>query len=85
MKKCAKYPEWKRECEQLEKQFLELYERALAKEKDLEAEEGYKTQEPFYYIRLPDKCSDEILTGLRYNKFKISNELWETDDISTAS
>jgi hypothetical protein len=84
MKKCAKYPEWKRECEQLEKQFLELYERALAKEKDLEAKEGYKTQESFYWITISDRRSDNIFRRLKLESYKIPFELWRNNEISSA-
>jgi hypothetical protein len=36
---------------ELEKQFLELYERTKAKEEERKIEEGHHTQEPFYYFR----------------------------------
>jgi hypothetical protein len=82
MKKCVKYPEWKKECEQLEKQFVELYERTLAKEKELETEKGHKTQEPFYWITVANRSNQAIFRGLQRNSNQISLELWRNNEVS---
>jgi hypothetical protein len=64
MKKAHKYPQWGRKLKKLEKTFLEIYERALVKEKELKESNEHPTQQPFYYIRAPDKKGRNVFRGL---------------------
>jgi hypothetical protein len=65
VKKTAKHPEWENKCKKLEKLFLELYERTLAKEKDLKEKKTHHTQQPFYRFRDPDQNKRRLFTGLK--------------------
>jgi len=66
LKKTKKYPQWEKECLALEKQFMELYERALAKEKEHTEKKTHYTQGSFYRFRSLNKTDDRIFTGLKY-------------------
>lgn len=46
--------------------FLELYERAKTKEKELEKEETHHTQRPFYCIKSIGKKDERLLTRLTW-------------------
>lgn len=63
---------WKEKVDQLERYFLELYERAQAKEKDNEGKKRNKTQEPLYRISFPNKRDDYIFGRLRYKRIRSS-------------
>lgn len=65
MKKSKHDPKWVAKCQKLEQEFLELYERAKAKEKDAEGKTKNKTQEPFYRIISFDRGNRDVFKGLR--------------------
>lgn len=65
LRKKVKGDELIKKYERMEKKFLELYERAKVKEKELEKEARHHTQMPFYFFRNPDICSREV-----YRRFK---------------
>ncbi len=71
MHKANYNPFWKAKCERLEKEFLELYEQAKAKEKDIKAKTGNEAKEPFYYIGITDRRHENIFKGLRYSYYKV--------------
>ena len=66
LKKTKKFPQWEKECLALEKQFMELYERALAKEKEHAEKKTHFTQESFYRFADIDRANGKILTGLKF-------------------
>ncbi len=66
MQKSHHDPIWKKKCEQLEKEFLELYERTKTKEENIETKTKNKTKEPFYFIEIPNRSHQNIFEGLRY-------------------
>lgn len=49
-------------------EFMELYERAKAKEKELEKETKHITQQPFYFFGGPDKRYQNIFKRLRFKR-----------------
>lgn len=53
----------------LEKQFMGLYERAIAKEKELKETTGNIGKEPFYFIQWPNKYGRRIFERLRKAKY----------------
>ena len=53
---------------QLEQEYLELYERIKAKEKDIEGKTEYHTQRPFYYFGRSNRKGQDIFKRLRYKK-----------------
>lgn len=53
----------------LEDQYLELYERAKAKEKELEEKNKNLLKEPFYYIEISDLRYKKIYRRLRYRYY----------------
>ena len=53
-------------CNKLESEFLELYERAKAKEKVVKEEKRNKTQEPFYYIRCASRRNQRVFERLKF-------------------
>jgi hypothetical protein len=57
---------WKQECNQLEQEFLELYERTQIKEKDTKTKTKNKTKEPFYRFKITNRSHENIFDGLRY-------------------
>jgi len=52
--------------EELDKEFLEIYERAKKKEKDINTKTENKTKMPFYFITMPNKGDQNIFDRLRY-------------------
>jgi len=50
----------------LQKQFLELYERAKTKEKDIKEAAGESYNQSFYRIGIPHKGHRNIFDGLRF-------------------
>lgn len=66
MKRAERNPKQKKACEELEKDFLELYERAKAKEKDAEAAPKNVTQRSFYRIAGAKKNDRAIFERFKY-------------------
>ena len=59
------HPKWRERCEVLEKEFLELYERAKEKEEKSQGCAKNKTQKPFYRISFLNRSYKTIFDGLR--------------------
>ena len=59
----------KEKLQKLKKEFLELYECAKEKEKDVKTNSKNKTKMSFYYIELPYKGDKEIFARLRYKHY----------------
>jgi hypothetical protein len=78
MHKANYRPEWKAKCERLEQEFLKLYERAKTKEKNIKAETGYKTKEPFYRIDVSNRSNQNVFEGLRYKSYSTAHESRKT-------
>lgn len=74
MKKSNYNPKWRAECEKLEEEFIELYERAKIKEKDAKTKEKNKTQEPMYRITFPNSSHGAIFDYFRYASYRTANE-----------
>jgi hypothetical protein len=56
--------------QKLEKQFLELYERAKKKEEDLKAKTGNANKGPFYYFGYTDKYHKGLSRRLGNKRYK---------------
>lgn len=65
-KKCNNHPRRIEKYKLLEEEFLKLYERAKAKETELEKKTGQKNKGPFYYIILPHQNDAKILRRFEY-------------------
>lgn len=66
--KFRNYPnEWNR-WEKLEKLYLDLYERAKNKKEKCNKKTKNRTEEPFYYIRMPDKRSECLFIRLKFRR-----------------
>ncbi len=64
-KKCLKDEKRKDKFKKLKEEFLKLYERCEAKEKELKEKTGRSNKGPFYYIENLDKRDTRILKRLR--------------------
>lgn len=69
-KKCNNHPNRLTHFQKLEYQFLELYERAKAKEKELKEETGYAGKGPFYFISETSECHPYLFARLRGKSYK---------------
>lgn len=58
-------------CLKLEKEFLELYERAKIKEEELKEEKYHRTKEPYYCINLSDKRYEQIFIRLKFKRTRL--------------
>ncbi len=65
-KKLDNQPVKRAKCEELKKQFMELYERAKAKEKERETEKTHPTQIPFYFIGSIGEKDEEAFRCTKY-------------------
>lgn len=70
-KKSKYHPNSEIKYNQLEKEFLELYERAKTKEKDYERETGNQGQKFFYYIIITDRSHSKIFERLRSRSYSV--------------
>ena len=76
-----KYPERWKEWKKVEKKFMVLYGRTKKKEEDAKTKTRNKTQEPFYFIRLPDRSLASLWSRLRRRmlysatKYRRDNEI----------
>lgn len=70
--KCKNMPERLEKFYKLEREFLELYERAKKKEEDLKAKTGDTSKEPFSYIYLSDRRHQRVFSHAKStsNRFK---------------
>lgn len=55
---------------ELEEEFLEIYERIKAKEKDIEGKTGYKVQRPFYRFEKSNRKGQDVFERLRHKRAK---------------
>ena len=63
--KARNQPKKRQKCEELKREFMELYERAKKKEENPETEKKNQTKRPFYRIKCPDGRSKTIFDRLR--------------------
>ncbi len=82
MKKAYHDPIRRDKCVKLQKEFLELYERAKIKEKDVEGKAKNKTQGPLYCIIFPDKRDENIFRGFRYASYRTAYEYRKNNEVS---
>ena len=66
--KLDKCPGKKSKCEELKQQFMDLYERAKAKEEERKATPKHRTQMSFYYIASVGKKGDRAFNRAKYGK-----------------
>jgi len=71
MKKTRNIPNRKAKCEALEKEFLELYGRAITKEEELKGQKKRRTEQPFYSFASIGGKDEEI-----YNRFRFKRRVW---------
>jgi len=64
--KFRKFPEIYARWQNLEKQYLDLYERTKIKEKKQSPKAKNKTKRPFYHITMPDQSSRDLFLRLRF-------------------
>lgn len=83
-KKLGSCPGKQKKCEELKSQFMELYERAKTKEKELEAKTEHHTQRPFYSIGSIGEKDEKVFRRLtyrscsyRFSKFRENYEISE--------
>ncbi len=81
MKKAKYNAIWEERCDKLEKEFLELYERAKVKEKESKKAYKNKTQEPFYRISFDNKSDENIFAGFRIASYRTANQYRESNKI----
>lgn len=65
-KKCKNLPKKKALFEQLQREFLELYERIKEKEKDLKTDTKHPTQRYFYHFSSPNRNDEKVFRGLMF-------------------
>ena len=75
-------PSHREKFEALKNQFMDLYVRTLAKEKELKEETEAKAKEFLYHITMPDKRSGDIFFRLGQASYKISYKLKYNNEIS---
>lgn len=68
-KKICKDPERLKKYIQLEKEFMDIYERAKVKEEKLEEEKVHFTQKPFYRFRCSEKDVQLLFDRFRIKRF----------------
>ena len=66
--KLDKCPAKKAKCEQLKQQFMELYERAKAKEEERKATPSHRTQMSLYFIDFIGRKVEEAFRRAKYGK-----------------
>jgi hypothetical protein len=81
MKKAHHDPRWLAKCEKLEKEFLDLYERAIVKEENTKEKNENKTKEPFYRIAGFDRSNETIFKRLRFKSYSTASDSRKTYDI----
>ena len=78
----SKYnPIWWEECIELQKEFLELYERVKKKKEDDETNSRNKTKAPFYRIEGFNRGNKYIYTRLRQKSFRYLSKFGKDDEI----
>ena len=82
-RKVERIPSMLEKCLKLEKEFLEIYERALAKEKECEGKKDHATQAFFYYIERIDREGEEAFRFAKFRPKRRSNpkEYWQNDAV----
>lgn len=73
--KYRKYPEIYSKWEKLEKEYLDLYERTKAKEKNLQEKTENRPKKPFYFTRMPNRRCKRIFSRLRHKSTRISKSI----------
>lgn len=76
-----KCPSKKIKCQNLEKLFLNLYERIKKKKDKSEKEKKNKTEMPFYHIRLPRQSDGNLFRRLRSISTRYANPHWTQNKI----
>ena len=80
LKKLNKTPGKKVKCEELIKEFKEIYAQ-IRQKKDFKAKEKNKTEMPFYFFKCARRSSEKLLRRLKYKgisgalKYRRSNDL----------
>jgi len=71
----------KKKCEKLKQEFIDLYVGTKIKEKAIPEETKTKATQSFYRIRIPDKSSRNIFTGLVLASYRIPYEISKNYEI----